>query len=101
MKQKKIPLRKCTGCGEMKPKQDLVRVVRAPSVTDEEGVVLKEGEISLDLTGKQSGRGAYRCKNPECLQQARKAKRLERSFACKIPEALYDRLEEEMKQFAK
>ena len=48
MKQKKIPLRKCTGCGEMKPKQDLVRVVRAPSVTDEEGVVLKEGEIFAD-----------------------------------------------------
>ena len=90
MKEKKLPLRMCTGCSEHKPKKELVRVVRSP-----------EGEISLDLTGKQSGRGAYLCKNPECLQQARKAKRLERSFACKIPEALYDRLEEEMKQFAK
>jgi hypothetical protein len=101
MRKKKIPLRKCIGCGEMKPKQELVRVVRAPSVTDEEGVVLQKGEISLDSTGKQSGRGAYVCPNPECLQAARKARRLERSFSCKIPDDLYDQLEEEMTHLAK
>ena len=96
MKKKKIPLRKCSGCGEMKPKQELVRVVRAPSVTDEEGVVLQQGEISLDLTGKKAGRGAYVCKNLECLQLARKARRFERAFSCRIPDELYDQLEKEL-----
>jgi len=96
MKKKKVPLRKCSGCGEMKPKQELVRVVRAPSVTDEEGVVLRQGEISLDLTGKKSGRGAYVCKNLECLQTARKARRFERAFSCRIPDELYDAMEKEM-----
>ena len=96
MRQKKIPLRKCSGCGEMKPKQELVRVVKAPSVTAEDGTVLEAGEISLDLTGKKSGRGAYVCKNIDCLKMARKARRLERAFSCKIPEELYDQLEEEM-----
>lgn len=96
MKKKKIPLRKCSGCGEMKPKQELVRVVRAPSVTDEEGVVLQQGEISLDLTGKKSGRGAYVCRNLECLQMARKVRRFERAFSCRIPDELYDQLEKEM-----
>lgn len=96
VKKKKIPLRKCSGCGEMKPKQELVRVVRAPSVTDEEGVVLQQGEISLDMTGKKSGRGAYVCKNLECLQLARKARRFERAFSCRIPDALYDQLEKEL-----
>lgn len=99
MRKKKIPLRKCSGCGEMKPKQELVRVVRAPSVTDEDGTVLQPGEISLDVTGKKAGRGAYVCKNLECLQLARKARRFERAFSCKIPDALYDQLEEEMTQF--
>ena len=96
MRQKKIPLRKCSGCGEMKPKQELVRVVKAPSVTAEDGTVLRQGEISLDLTGKKSGRGAYVCQDIACLKMARKARRLERAFSCKIPEELYDQLEEEM-----
>ena len=75
MKQKKIPMRTCTGCGEQKPKKELVRVVRSP-----------EGEISLDTTGKKPGRGAYICPNAACLAKAKKAKRLERVFACAIPE---------------
>ena len=82
---KKIPLRMCTGCGEMKPKKELVRVVRS-----------KEGEISLDLVGKKSGRGAYVCPNPDCLKKARKTRRIERSLDCKIPDELYDAMEQEM-----
>lgn len=85
MRPRKIPLRKCTGCGEMRPKKELVRVVRSP-----------EGEIALDLTGKLPGRGAYVCPSLACLQAARKARRLERSFACRIPDEVYDRMEEEM-----
>lgn len=84
-KERKIPLRKCSGCGEMKPKTELVRVVRSP-----------EGELSMDLSGRKAGRGAYVCHNIECLRIARKARRLERSFACAIPSEIYDRLEEEM-----
>lgn len=84
-KERKIPLRKCSGCGEMKPKTELVRVVRSP-----------EGELSMDLTGRKTGRGAYVCRNIDCLRTARKARRLERSFACAIPAEIYDRLEEEM-----
>ncbi len=82
---KKIPMRMCTGCGEMKPKKELVRVVRS-----------KEGEISLDLVGKKPGRGAYVCRSLDCLKKARKARRLERGFSCKIPEELYDAMEAEM-----
>ena len=85
-KERKIPLRKCTGCGEMKPKKELIRVVRSP-----------EGEISLDPTGRKAGRGAYLCPSLTCLQTARKAKRLERSFACAIPAEVYDRMEQELK----
>ena len=84
-KERKTPLRKCSGCGEMKPKTELVRVVRSP-----------EGELSMDLTGRKAGRGAYVCRSIDCLRIARKAKRLERSFACAIPAEIYDRLEEEM-----
>lgn len=73
MKQRKIPLRQCSGCGEMKPKKELVRVVRAPEKTDENGVTTG-GEISLDLTGKKPGRGAYVCHNPECLKKREKQK---------------------------
>lgn len=78
-------MRMCSGCGERKQKKELVRVVRSP-----------EGEISLDATGKKSGRGAYVCNNPECLRKAKKARRLERSFSCQIPDEIYQRLEEEM-----
>lgn len=82
MKPKKIPLRMCTGCGQMKPKRELVRVVKSP-----------QGEIALDTTGKLPGRGAYVCRSAECLKKARKARRLERAFACQIPAAVYDALE--------
>lgn len=85
MKQKKIPLRKCLGCGEQKPKQELVRVVKSP-----------EGEISLDLTGKKSGRGAYICADVSCLKKAKKAKRLEHAFETAIPEEVYSSMEKEL-----
>ncbi|MBR3766998.1 MAG: YlxR family protein [Clostridia bacterium] len=85
MQQRKIPMRKCTGCNEMKPKKELVRIVKDP-----------EGNISVDLTGKKSGRGAYICFNPKCLAAARKAKRLERAFECSIPEEVFERLEGEI-----
>lgn len=85
MHQKKIPMRMCTGCGEMKPKKELVRVVKSP-----------EGEVSLDLTGKKPGRGAYVCRSAECLKAARKARRLERAFSCRIPDTVYDRMEVEL-----
>ena len=83
---KKIPIRKCSGCGEHFPKNSLIRIVRAP-----------DGEISLDLIGKASGRGAYLCKSVECLKKSRKASRLERSLECAIPAEVYERLEGELK----
>ena len=83
--QKKIPMRQCLGCREMKPKRELIRVVRSP-----------EGEISLDFKGKAPGRGAYICPAPACLKQAIKAKALERAFSTQIPEAVYETLTEEM-----
>lgn len=95
---KKIPLRKCTGCGEMKPKRELIRVVRAPDVKDENGEVIAAGGVSLDLTGKKPGRGAYVCKNTACFAQARKARRFERSLSCQIPEAVYDTMSRELEQ---
>lgn len=82
---KKIPLRMCTGCGEMKPKKELIRVVRSP-----------EGAISLDRTGRAPGRGAYVCPCAECLVKARKSKKLERVFSVSIPEEIYDELEKEL-----
>ena len=97
MKQKKIPLRMCSGCGEMKPKKELVRVVKAPENTDEIGNVTG-GEISLDLTGRKPGRGAYVCHDPECLIKARKARRFERAFSCKIPDEVYDTMEAEISE---
>ena len=98
MKPKKIPLRKCTGCGERKPKKELIRVVKAPDIKDEKGEPVSAGEVSLDFVGKKPGRGAYVCRSIECLKLARKARRLERAFSCKIPEEIYDRLENEMLQ---
>ena len=86
----------CTGCNQMKPKKELVRVVKAPEQKNEAGEVITGGEISLDVTGKKPGRGAYVCKNIDCLKAARKARRLERTFRCKIPDEVYDRMEEEM-----
>lgn len=96
MKQKKQPLRKCSGCGEMKEKRELIRVVKAPAVTAEDGSTISGGEISLDLTGKKPGRGAYVCKSAQCLEQAKKARRFERAFGCKIPDEVYDRLKSEL-----
>lgn len=87
MKTRKIPLRLCLGCGEAKPKKELIRVVRS-----------KEGEISLDPTGKKAGRGAYICKNAECLKLARAKHRLEKSFSCAVDAEVYDRLESELSE---
>ncbi len=84
-KPKKVPLRKCLGCGEMKPKQELIRAVRSP-----------EGEISLDLTGKKNGRGAYICRDSKCLTAAMKAKRFEKAFGCKIEQPVYDSMLSEL-----
>jgi predicted RNA-binding protein YlxR (DUF448 family) len=94
--QKKIPLRKCTGCAEMKPKRELIRVVKSKDVVDDDGNVIKEGKITLDLTGKAPGRGAYVCKNPECFELAKKARRFERSLSCKIPDEVYEQLGQEL-----
>lgn len=96
MKQKKTPLRKCTGCNEMKPKKELVRVVKAPDVKNENGDVVAVGEVSLDLTGKKPGRGAYVCHNLDCLKKARKARRFERAFSTQIPDEIYNKMEEEI-----
>ena len=87
MKTKKIPMRMCLGCGEMKPKRELIRVVKS-----------KEGDISLDLTGKKSGRGAYICKSVECFEKARKARKFERSFSCMISEDIYNSMEGEIRE---
>ena len=87
MKTKKIPMRMCLGCGEMKPKRELIRVVRS-----------KEGDISLDLTGKKSGRGAYICKSVECFEKARKARKFERSFSCMVSEDIYNSMEGELRE---
>lgn len=85
MQQRKIPMRMCKGCGEMKPKRELIRVVKAP-----------DGEISLDLTGKKSGRGVYVCKSADCLNKARKARRFEKDFSCMISEEVYEVMENEL-----
>jgi len=79
MKTKKIPLRMCLGCGEMKPKKELIRVVKSPN-----------DEISLDITGKKSGRGAYICRSCECFEKARRGRRFEKSFSCRIDESVYE-----------
>ena len=83
--KKKIPMRKCVGCGEMKPKKDLMRILKTET-----------GEFLVDADGKKNGRGAYICRSVECLRKAVKSKGLERSFKQKIPEEVYDRLEKEM-----
>ena len=85
--QKKIPMRQCLGCREMKPKRELIRVVRSP-----------EGEISLDFRGKANGRGAYLCPNPDCLKKAAKARALERALETAIPDMIYERLRAEMER---
>ena len=84
---KKIPMRQCLGCREMKPKKELTRVVRAP-----------DGTVSIDSRGKSPGRGAYVCPSPECLKKARKNRRIERSFQCRIPDEIYDAMEAELQK---
>ena len=88
---KHIPLRKCVGCGEMKPKTELLRIFKTPDILSDNGELIK-GSISIDLTLKASGRGAYICKDSECLKHSRKTRRLERTFSCKISEEFYDKL---------
>ena len=85
---KKIPMRQCLGCREMKPKRELLRAVRSP-----------EGEFSLDLTGKKHGRGAYVCRNAECLKRAVKSKALARAFGVPTPEGIVDMLQKQMEGF--
>jgi len=85
---KKIPMRQCIGCGEMKGKKEMMRVLKTPG-----------NEIVLDVTGKKNGRGAYLCKERECLIKARKNKGLERSFKMAIPSEVYDNLEKEFDVF--
>ena len=84
---KKLPMRQCLGCREMKPKMELIRVVRSP-----------EGKVSLDFKGKLPGRGAYLCPNPDCLKKARKARALERAFSAQMPDEVWSGLEEQMKE---
>lgn len=84
---KKIPLRQCVGCGEMKSKKEMMRVLKTA-----------ENEIVLDVTGKKNGRGAYLCATKECLIKARKCKGLERSFKMSIPEEVYVSLEKEFEE---
>ncbi len=83
--QKKIPMRQCLGCREMKPKRELIRAVKSP-----------EGEISLDFKGKAAGRGAYICPSKDCLKKAMKAKALERAFSAQIPPEVFEQLEMQM-----
>lgn len=82
---KRVPQRKCVGCGEMIGKKGAVRIVRD-----------KEGVFSVDPTGKKSGRGAYICSDMKCLELARKGKKLERSFKCQVPAEIYEELEKEL-----
>jgi uncharacterized protein len=85
LKEKKIPQRMCTGCMEMKPKRELIRVVND-----------KEGNLSMDLTGKKPGRGAYICRNLECFEKAFKNKRLDKNLETKISDDIYLKLKEEI-----
>lgn len=85
MKVRKIPLRKCTGCNEMKNKKDMIRIVRD-----------QEGNFSLDFNGKKPGRGAYICPTVECLEKARKNKGLERSFKASVDPEIYEQLRKEL-----
>ena len=90
MVNKKVPMRQCVGCGEMKSKKELIRVIKTP-----------EEEIVLDATGRKNGRGAYICASIECLKTACKRKGLERSLKVAIPTEVYDSLEQEMRKIEK
>ena len=82
---RRIPLRRCSGCGKMMPEKELIRVIRTP-----------ENEIELDLTGKKNGRGTYVCRDVECLRLAERSKAIERSLNVSIPAEIYDRLRKEI-----
>lgn len=84
--QKKIPMRQCIGCREMKMKKEMIRVIRTP-----------DQEFMIDGTGRKNGRGAYVCPSSDCLEKAIKSHGLERSFSCQIPAEVYEQLKEEMK----
>ena len=88
MANKKIPMRQCIGCGEMKPKKEMLRIIKTA-----------EEEILLDTTGRKNGRGAYICPDSECLKKAVKGKGLERSFKMAIPKDVYEMLTKEMAEF--
>ncbi len=85
MADKKIPMRKCTGCGAVKAKKELIRVLRTP-----------EGDIKIDKTGRSNGRGAYLCDSVACLEKARKTGGLGRSLSVSIPDEVYEDLVREM-----
>ena len=87
MSVKKIPLRQCIGCGEMKSKKEMIRVIKTA-----------EGEILLDATGRKNSRGAYLCPSMECFKKAVKGRGLERSFKMAIPREVYETLEKEMEE---
>ena len=87
---KKVPERRCIGCMETREKRDLIRVVRSP-----------EGDISIDFTGKKSGRGAYLCFSRECLDKAIKNHGLERSLKTAVPDEVYERLKKELEDIEK
>lgn len=84
---RKTPVRMCAGCGERKDKRDLIRVVKSP-----------EDVVSLDLTGKSPGRGAYICPDAECLKLARKKRRIERSFKMKIEDDIYEAMQQQLSE---
>ena len=87
MKNKKIPMRQCVGCGEMKAKKELIRVIRTP-----------EEDVVLDITGRKNGRGAYLCRQSACFEKACKNKGLERSLKMNIPAEIYESLKKEIEQ---
>ena len=96
MTPKKVPMRKCLGCGEMFPQKELVRVVKTKIRSEE--AENEQFEISLDFVGKKNGRGAYVCKKSSCLTLARKARRIERALSCQIPDEIYDEMQQEMSE---
>lgn len=87
---KRVPLRKCTGCQEMKSKKEMMRILRT-----------SEGDIVLDMTGRKNGRGAYVCRSMECYEKAVKNKGIERSLKCKVPEETYESLKKEIEAIEK
>ena len=88
-KVKKIPMRQCLGCNEHKPKAELLRIVRPP----------EDGPVTLDMTGKKSGRGAYICRDVKCLRRVRKSGRVTASLDCAIPDEVWDAMEQELQAY--